>query len=162
MSEQKWCLYDNNEIDGAYTDTTIYSSKEEALSAADYDWNNLTKFEKERRIEFYVGLFDIDENGMPTDCWIIAKDFKHPENNNGVEYWSDKELSRAIELLEYLEIDNPVEKLEANIEHDYLTTAEARNGKSYVWYYDGRLNAVIDVVSGEIIDDETFIDDEFC
>lgn len=72
---RKWCVHVNNEVAGAWIDTTPYPSKEEALEAADGMWDRLTKLEKKKLLEFYVGMFDIDEDGLPTDCWEVAKEY---------------------------------------------------------------------------------------
>jgi hypothetical protein len=63
-------------------------------------------------------------------------------------------------LYDYLNFD--IESVENDIKHDYLTENKGRNGRTYYWYLDEVRCALIDVETGEIIDDEEFIEKQFC
>lgn len=68
----------------------------------------------------------------------------------------------AVELLDYLDFD--LSDVEAKIEEErsngYLTTNTGRNGKRYIWYMDEANNAIIDIETGEIIEDVGFIESQ--
>ena len=70
---------------GIYNDETpagrgvfeeCYPSKEEALRAAESEWNGKSESEKASCGEFYVGFFELDEDGLCAHCIEVVKRFK--------------------------------------------------------------------------------------
>lgn len=172
----KWFLNIN---DGAVTgknDTAEYKSESEAIGAAEALWSKLTPKDKKALIDFKVYKLVYDDCG--DRIRETVKDYLSVSIlDDDVYTRSDLELKRIKELLDYLDIpviSNDDAECDINqpsvseydlkyeFKNDWITINKARNGKDYVWYYDGNKNAVIDIESGEIIDDDKFIDDQFC
>ena len=66
---------------------------------------------------------------------------------------------RAEQLYNYM--DHDPQYIEEDCEHDYLTNNTGRDGRDYLWYLDENKSVAIDILTGEIIDDETKIDELF-
>lgn len=170
----RWFLNINDEAASGNNDITEYKSESEALGAAEALWGKLTQKDKKALIDFKVYKLTYDDNGS---CKETIRDYLSTSiYDDDVYQRSYLELQRIKELLNYLSITIISDDAECDInqpsvseydlkyefKNDWITINKARNGKDYVWYYDGNKNAVIDIESGEITDDDKFIDDQFC
>lgn len=75
MENQKYVVYDNCLSKRAEIYTDVYDSKEEALAEGQKEYDRMTAYDKSRRDAFYVGLFEIDEDGEVGDCIEIIKEW---------------------------------------------------------------------------------------
>ena len=76
MDEKKWFLIDDDTTNSGCSEEKEFDSKEDALTYAEMKWHHLTGREQSKRDDFFVGLFEVDEDGYPTACWEVAKDYK--------------------------------------------------------------------------------------
>lgn len=63
-------------------------------------------------------------------------------------------------LYDHLNMD--IDSVERDIDNGYLSGCLGRDGFAYWWYLDTVKSAAINVLSGEVIDDEDAIDHLFC
>lgn len=61
----------------------------------------------------------------------------------------------------YAWIGHDTEFVGHDIRHDYLSENTGRDGKDYLWHYDGTTNAIIDA-DGNICEDSDRINELFC
>lgn len=71
------------------------------------------------------------------------------------------DLTDAVKTL-YNHIDMDTDSIQADMDHDYLTQNEGRNGREYLWYMDNETCAAIDLETHDIHDDEEFFEEQFC
>lgn len=69
-------------------------------------------------------------------------------------------METITKLYDYLDLD--ITGLDSHMKSGHLTENIGRDGESYFWYFDGRSNAAINISTGEIVTDESRIEELFC
>ena len=62
----------------------------------------------------------------------------------------------------YAYIGHDLASVRNDMEHDYLTENEGRDGHTYLWYMDESTCVAVDKDTLEIHEDEDFFEDQFC
>ena len=73
---KKWCIVDNTISKRATEEIKAFDSKEEAINAAEIEWNLFSDHDKKDRDFYVVGLCNVEE--YKPGCWQNAED----ENGN--------------------------------------------------------------------------------
>lgn len=89
----RWALIEGIENSGIVEESlTVYASGRAAIEDADSTWNHTWQSDLDKTVTFYVGLFNVDENGdfyededgnIDGDCRVVLKDWvnEEPEQN---------------------------------------------------------------------------------
>lgn len=81
---------------------------------------------------------------------------------------SSQEKKAIMKVIDYVDLIHGMDEEEAKdvvlreYDNDYVTLNKGRDGKQYAWYFYEDRNVVVEVESLKIIEDEDFINDNFC
>lgn len=76
MNNTTFAIYDDELSTKSEIFTKKFSTAEEALKNAEYFWNQKNEREQAACGEFFVGVFELDEDECCGDCIKIIKRFK--------------------------------------------------------------------------------------
>lgn len=74
-----FAVYDDMESKENLVEIAKFKTEEEALKYAEKEWEHLSDDDKELRDEYFVGIFEVDDDGCLYDCIKVIKQFKYYE-----------------------------------------------------------------------------------
>lgn len=124
-------------------------------------WGTIFSLYKDNRNQYYVnneeGRRNVNFFGKYDDHEDAIKKFR--------EYMQEMiENSASTKLLEHFDVPfaDCISQINLYRKVGYLTTKEGRNGIMYVRYAEDTNDAIIDLKTGKIIEDATFIKNQLC
>lgn len=63
IAMKRWVIVDDCGVD-IFTEVLSAETREQAIKQAELEWSRLSAFDKERRYAFFIGVADVDEDGI--------------------------------------------------------------------------------------------------